>query len=81
MPQVNGSNYYACSWKMMAATQAMFANTSPASVVAGVIYEAATDDTDQLRYTAGEDAKALIANRKQADDASFTAGMKAQIGL
>lgn len=67
--------------KIMAATEAMFANASPASVVAGVIYEAATDGTDQLRYTAGEDAKAIIAHRKQTDDATFTAGMKAQMGL
>lgn len=67
--------------KMLAATQNMFGNASPASVVANVIYEAATDNTNQLRYTAGEDAKQIIANRKQADDASFIAGMKAQIGL
>jgi len=67
--------------KMMAGVQGMFANASPASVVADVIYVAATDGTNQLRYTAGEDAKALMANRKQADDASFTAGVKAQMGL
>ena len=67
--------------KVLAATQAMFANASPASVAASVIYEAATDGTDQLRYTAGEDAKAIIANRKLADDATFIAGMKAQLGL
>jgi len=35
----------------------------------------------QLRYTAGEDAKTLIAHRKQADDASFMAGMKTQMGI
>jgi len=67
--------------KTMAATQTMFANASPASVVAGVIYEAATDGTDQLRYAAGEDAKTILANRKQADDASFMAGLRAQMGL
>ena len=67
--------------KVLAATQTMFTNASPASVVANVIYEAATDGTNQLRYTAGEDAKTIIAHRKQADDASFMAGMKAQMGL
>lgn len=67
--------------KFMAATQTMFANASPANVVAGVIYEAATDGTDQLRYTAGEDAKLIIANRRQADDASFMTGMRALLGL
>ncbi|MBN9381512.1 MAG: SDR family oxidoreductase [Chitinophagaceae bacterium] len=67
--------------KLMAATQTMFTNAAPASVVAGVIYEAATDGSNQLRYTAGEDAKIIIANRKQADDASFIAGIRAQLGL
>lgn len=67
--------------KVLAAVQAMFANASPASVVANVIYEAATDGTNQLRYIAGEDAKTLIDNRKVADDATFTAGMRAQLGL
>jgi NADP-dependent 3-hydroxy acid dehydrogenase YdfG len=67
--------------KFMAAVQVMFANASPASVVAKVIYEAATDGTNQLRYTAGEDAKTLIDNRKLADDAMFIAGMRAQLGL
>ncbi len=50
-------------------------------VVAEVIYEAVTDGTDQLRYTAGEDAKEIIANRKAADDATFIGGIKAQFGL
>ncbi len=50
-------------------------------VVAEVIYETVTDGTDQLRYTAGEDAKEIIANRKAADDATFVGGIKAQFGL
>jgi hypothetical protein len=32
-------------------------------------------------YTAGEDAKEIIANRKAADDATFVGGIKAQFGL
>jgi hypothetical protein len=31
----------------------------PSTVVAAVIFEAATDGKNQLRYTAGEDAKCL----------------------
>ena len=50
-------------------------------VVARAIYEAATDGTNQLRYTAGEDAKVLLANRKNADDATFLKGIKDQFGL
>jgi NADP-dependent 3-hydroxy acid dehydrogenase YdfG len=67
--------------KVMAALPALFDNASPASVVAGVIYEAATDGTDKLRYTAGDDAKLIIANRRQLDDEAFTAAMKTQFGL
>jgi hypothetical protein len=36
-----------------------------------VIYRAATDDTNQLRYIAGEDAEALLASRKTDGDATF----------
>jgi hypothetical protein len=50
-------------------------------VVAEVIYQAATDGTNQLRYTAGEIAKALVAQRKQADDATFIKAIKTQFGL
>jgi NADP-dependent 3-hydroxy acid dehydrogenase YdfG len=67
--------------KLMAGVSHMFGNASPATVVAEVIYEAATDGTAQLRYTAGEDAKTLIANRKQLDDKTFIGGVKAQFGL
>jgi hypothetical protein len=44
-------------------------------VVAAVIFEAATDGKNQLRYTAGEDA---MANRQQYDDATFISGIKTQ---
>jgi NADP-dependent 3-hydroxy acid dehydrogenase YdfG len=54
---------------------------SEPEVVAEVIYEAATDQTDQLRYTAGPDAKEIVANRKAADDATFLAGIRNQFGL
>jgi NADP-dependent 3-hydroxy acid dehydrogenase YdfG len=65
----------------MTALPAMAQNASPASVVADVIFEAATDGKNQLRYTAGEDAVALLANRKQYDDATFIGGIKSQFGL
>jgi hypothetical protein len=59
----------------------MAQNASPSSVVAEVIFKAATDGKNQLRYTAGEDAKMLIANPQQYDDATFIGGIKAQFGL
>jgi NADP-dependent 3-hydroxy acid dehydrogenase YdfG len=67
--------------KIMAAMQSLFQNASPASVIANVIYQAATDGTTQLRYTAGEDAKFMIANHKQNNDESFEAGIKVQFGI
>jgi len=65
----------------MGAIDALLQNASEPSVVAEVIYQAAIDGTNQLRYTAGEDAKALVAQRKQADDATFTEAIKSQFGL
>lgn len=66
---------------LMAAMPTMGENASPASVVADVIFEAATDGKNQLRYTAGEDAKTLMANRNQYDDATFIGGIKSQFGF
>lgn len=54
---------------------------SPASIIADVIYTAATDDTDQLRYAAGEDAKSFLSTRHQADDDTISGILKAQFGL
>ena len=56
-------------------------NASEASIVANVIYEAATDGTEKLRYTAGEDAKAIVANRKELDDKTFIQGIKDQFAI
>lgn len=66
---------------LMTALPTMAENASPASVVAKVIFEAATDGKNQLRYTAGEDAKILIENRKQYDDATFIGGIRSQFEL
>lgn len=66
---------------MYGAMESLGGNASPASLVAEVIWDAATDGTDQLRYTAGEDAKVFMENRKQLDDATFIGGVKQQFGL
>ncbi len=62
-------------------SEEMAAQTSPPSVVADVILTAVTDDTDTLRYRAGEDAIEYLDNRKALDDATFIGGMKAMLGL
>ncbi len=56
-----------------------FKNASHPAVVAQVIYTAATDGTNQLRYTAGDDAKMIIAQRQQVDDATFISGNESTI--
>ncbi|WP_426484348.1 SDR family oxidoreductase [Flavobacterium sp. 2] len=77
----NFSEYQNMVGKVMEALPALFDTASPASLVAEVIYEAATDGTNKLRYHAGEDANVIIENRKQFDDETFIGGMKAQFGL
>lgn len=57
------------------------AGASSAEHIAGVVYAATTDTSDQLRFEAGADAKQLLAGRRAADDASFFAGIRAQFGL
>ncbi len=57
------------------------ANMSTPDMVAEVIYTAATDGSDQLRYHAGEDARQLLDARKQLNDGEFTSMMKERLGL
>jgi short-subunit dehydrogenase len=67
--------------KLLSAMSGFFQNASSASNIASVVYQAATDGTNQLRYAAGEDAKEIIAMRKQLDDEAFMRGAKIQFGL
>ena len=66
---------------LMSGFEAALSQASPPSVVAEVIWNAVTDGTNTLRYTAGDDAKELMANRKSLDDATFIGGLKKQFGL
>ena len=67
--------------KLFNSMESLLENASEPIVVANVIYEAATDGTDKLRYTAGEDAKAIMVNRKELDDKTFIQSIKAQFGI
>lgn len=49
--------------------------TSTPEQVAEVIWEAATDGKDQIRYVAGEDAKKYLASRKKQTDEEYEAEM------
>lgn len=75
------SEYQKIVGTLMSALPVMSQNASPASLVANVIFEAATDGKDQLRYAAGEDAHAMLAERKQYDDEKFIGGVKTQFGI
>ena len=59
----------------------LMANASEPRLVAEVIFKAATDGTDQLRYLAGADAEQYMANRNSQDDATFLGGIKQVFGL
>ena len=48
---------------MFSNTESMMEHASTPELIADVVYEAATDGKKQLRYIAGEDAKALYAQR------------------
>lgn len=49
---------------------------STAEQIADVVYEAATDGQSTLRYVAGEDAKAMYAQRIEVGDEVFRTGIK-----
>lgn len=51
-------------------------NGSDPTEVAEVIYRAATDGTDRLRYISGKDAEELLARRSAKDDAAFLEEMR-----
>lgn len=53
------------------------ANPSAPEVVAEVIWQAANESGDQLRFRAGADAEALLDRRKRADDSGFLDSIKA----
>jgi short-subunit dehydrogenase len=75
------TEYQGVVGKLFGAMSAIEQTGSEPIVVAEVVYQAATDGTSQLRYTAGDDAKEYITNRKLADDETFIGGIKAQFGL
>ena len=57
------------------------AKMSTPEMIAEVIYAAATDGSDTLRYRAGADAEQLLTARANMDDTSFTQMMKGQMQL
>ena len=58
---------------MFSNTENMLEHASAPELIADVVYEAATDGKKQLRYIAGEDAKALYAQRMEMGVEAFRA--------
>ena len=54
---------------------------STPGLIADVIYQAATDGSNRLRYRAGADAEQLLTAREQMDDTAFIDMMKGQLDL
>jgi NAD(P)-dependent dehydrogenase (short-subunit alcohol dehydrogenase family) len=57
--------------KLFSMTDAMMGSAVSAEKIAEVVYEAATDEKDQIRYIAGEDAKAMHARRLEVGSEDF----------
>jgi NAD(P)-dependent dehydrogenase (short-subunit alcohol dehydrogenase family) len=55
--------------------------SSPPSLVAEVIYTAATDNSNTIRYTAGKDADMFLSLRKGLSDEDFIENVKQQFGF
>jgi NAD(P)-dependent dehydrogenase (short-subunit alcohol dehydrogenase family) len=55
------------------------ANFSTAEQIADVVYQAATDGKNQLRYVAGEDAKSLYAKRQELGNEAFRVEMRKMV--
>jgi NAD(P)-dependent dehydrogenase (short-subunit alcohol dehydrogenase family) len=75
------SVYDAALEKVFAAFGTNAANYSTADQIAEVIYQAATDDTDQIRYVAGQDAQALYSAWKSMSNEAFFAMINQRFGL
>jgi len=71
--------YEALTGKFFAMISSPETKMSTPEQIAEVVYEAATDGTDILRYVCGEDAKAMYAQRLDAGDEAFRKGIRQMI--
>jgi NAD(P)-dependent dehydrogenase (short-subunit alcohol dehydrogenase family) len=75
------SEYQPLVQTLISALGHMEGNASSPDLIADIIFGAATDGADRLRYEAGADAGHLLGMRRQSDDATFIGGMRSQFGL
>lgn len=64
--------------KLFSAIDGIMEMASTAEQIAEVVYEAATDNKDQIRYLAGEDAKAMYARRLEIGSEEFRKEIRKQ---
>ncbi|WP_420553303.1 SDR family oxidoreductase [Tenacibaculum aiptasiae] len=67
--------------KYMAAVQEYMGHLSTSDSIAEIVYNAVTDNKEQLRYLAGSDAEQFMAARKSMDDKAFFEMVSNQFGL
>jgi len=65
--------------KLFSAIDGMMQSASTAEQIAQIVYEAATDGKDQIRYVAGEDAKAMYARRLEIGNEAFRKEIRKQM--
>jgi len=73
--------YEAITNQLIGTLQGRSDNWNPPRVVSEVIYEAATDSSERIRYLSGDDAKAMWTMRQELGDEAWVKMMKAQFGL
>ena len=66
---------------LFAAMEPMIKNAADATMCAKVIYQAATDESDTLRYIAGQDAEQFVALRSSTGDSELRKTLKEQFNL
>ncbi|OZI06828.1 short-chain dehydrogenase/reductase [Siphonobacter sp. BAB-5385] len=67
--------------KALTSFDTLFQQASSPATIARVVYQAATDGSDQLRYSAGADAAVMIDQRRQLSDEDFRREVKVMFGL
>lgn len=65
--------------KLFSLMDAMMQSAATAAQIAAIVFEAATDGKDQVRYVAGEDANALYKRRLEIGTEAFRKEIRAQI--
>ena len=73
------TEYHEIENKFFPAVDAMLQSASTVELIADIVYEAATDDKDQIRYVAGEDAKAIYKHRLEIGTEDFRKEIRKQI--